>query len=168
MALYSFFSGPSQAIEKLLKENNFIHSFYKRKRRGHRGRLLGLGEGEEGKKEEIPLDWTTGGGLEAPTIEDPRWSLEVGQNLQATAARTPRRHSLGTEALGLSRGPSSQNCRAPSALSFQALGRLRQRANQCGKRKGGPSPKASVPSSPLQICHDLVAKTGREGPYTDR
>lgn len=78
---------------------------------------------------------------------------EVGQNLQAAASRTPRRHSLGTEALGLSRGPSSQNCRAPSGLSFQALCRLRQWANQCGKRKGGPSPKPSVPktSPPLHF-----------------
>lgn len=73
-------------IEKLLGENNFIPGFYKRKKRGHRARLLGLlGEQEGGKERGDYPRLTTSGGLEAPTTEDPRWRLEVGQNFQATA-----------------------------------------------------------------------------------
>lgn len=95
----------------------------------------------------------------------------MGQNFQATAVRTPRRHSPGTEAMGLSRGPSSQNCRTPSGLSFQVSGRLRQWANLCGKRKGGSSPKASGPetSPPPHFRFAMTLyEAGQEGPYTDR
>ena len=68
---------------------------------------------KEGKRGEIPLEWTAHGGLEAPTTEDPRWRLEK-QNLQAAAVRASRRHSGGTGALSPSRGPSSQNVGLPA------------------------------------------------------
>ena len=50
-------------------------------------------------REEIPLQQEL---IEDPSIQDPRWSIEEGQNLQA-AAQIPKRHSLGTVALGLIR-----------------------------------------------------------------
>ena len=72
MAFCSFFSGPGQAIEKPLEENNLIPGFYKRKKRDTEADSWHWENRKGGKREESPLDWTASGGLEAPTTEDPR------------------------------------------------------------------------------------------------
>lgn len=64
MALFLFLRPRPGYIEKLLEESNFIPGFYKRKRRGHRGRFLELGEQEGGGEgaDSPRLDkWKSGG-----------------------------------------------------------------------------------------------------------
>ena len=66
-------------IEKLLEENNFIPGFYKSRGGDTEADSWSWENRKEEEREQILLDWTTSGSLEAPTIEDPRWSLRWGR-----------------------------------------------------------------------------------------
>lgn len=96
------------------------------------------------------------GSLEAPRTEDPRRSLEGGQEPQA-AARTPS-GSLGTAGLELIRSPSPRGCRAPRVSLSQ----------HCAASEGQPERTEGGGASQMFLCpsprlptpgpHDLVAE----------